>query len=229
LIDSVLYKIAHILEIHSMKSRRTKKDSPPRRRPRQRRAQQTVEAILDAVVRILKREGYAAITTNHIAEVAGVSIGSLYQYFPNKSAIFIALHGRHIDEIDHVMQNTLVEHASSSLEDLISAIVDAMIDVHVSDPELYELLAIEVPHRADGARPFAVRLHNAFKLAIAARTRELGMQALKKGRNLDKLAFVVTHMVESLSHGALFRRPTGLTLAEAKAEIVRAILVYLRE
>jgi AcrR family transcriptional regulator len=211
-----------------MKSKRTAKDFPPRRRPSQRRAQQTVEAILDAVVRILKREGYAAITTNRVAEVAGVSIGSLYQYFPNKSAIFIALHDRHIGEIDRVIQNRLIEHASSSLQDLIAAIVDAMIETHASDPELYEFLAAEVPHRADGAQPFAVRLHNAFKLAIAARTRELGAQAFKKGRNLDKLAFVVTHMVESLSHGSLFRRPAGLSLTEAKAEIVRAVLVYLR-
>ena len=54
----------------------------------QRRALQTVDAILDAVLRILKREGTAAVTTNRIAEVAGVSIGSLYQYFPDKDAIF---------------------------------------------------------------------------------------------------------------------------------------------
>jgi AcrR family transcriptional regulator len=92
--------------------------SPRRRRkPTQRRAQQTVEAILDAVVRILKREGSRGITTNHVAEVAGVSIGSLYQYFPDKSAIFVALHGRHIDQIDRAIQDTLIAHASSSLED----------------------------------------------------------------------------------------------------------------
>jgi AcrR family transcriptional regulator len=67
-----------------MASRSTK--SPIRRQPQQRRARQTVEAILDAVVRILKREGFQAITTNRVAEVAGVSIGSLYQYFPDRPA-----------------------------------------------------------------------------------------------------------------------------------------------
>jgi hypothetical protein len=84
------------------------------------------------------------------------------------------------------------------------------------------LLLTEVPHRADGTRDFAVRLHGAFLLAISSRAHEL-----KKGRDLDSLVFVVTHMVESLSHGALFRRPTGLSLADAKAEIVRAVLAYL--
>lgn len=199
-----------------------------RRSPRQRRAHETVEAILDAVVRILKREGFAAITTNRIADVAGVSIGSLYQYFPDKSAIFVALHGRHLHEIDCAIQNTLVKHASSRLEGLIGAIVDAMIHAHVADPELYALLATEVPHRADGSQPFAVRLHDTFKLAIASRMQELGPEALKKGRNLDRLVFVLTHMVESLCHGALFRRPATVSLAEAKSEATRAILAYLR-
>jgi AcrR family transcriptional regulator len=199
--------------------------SSRRRKPRQRRARQTVEAILDAVVRILKREGFDAITTNHIAEVAGVSIGSLYQYFPDKSAIFVALHGRHLEEIDRVMQSTLVEHASSSFEGLLRAMVDAMSQAHVRDPELFELLATEVPHRADGTRHFAVRLHGAFRLAIASRTEEFPHRI--KGGSLDKMAFVVTHMFESLAHGALFRRPPGLSLAEAKVEIVRAILAYL--
>ena len=199
-----------------------------RRRPRQRRARLTFESILDAAVRILKCQGASSITTNRIAQVAGVSIGSLYQYFPDKSAIFVALHGRHLDEIDRVIQSSLVECASSSLEVLIGATVESMVNAHQADPELYQVLATEVPHRADGTQPFAVRLHNAFKLAIASHTQELGREALRKGRNLDKVAFVVAHMVESLSHGALFRRPAALSLQEAKAEAVRAILLYLR-
>src|SRR5215472_4075761 len=92
-----------------------------RRRPKQRRAQQTVDAVLDAVVRLLKRQGVGAVTTNRIAEVAGVSIGSVYQYFPDKAAIFAALHQRHIEEIDRIVQAKLVEHAASSLEILIRA------------------------------------------------------------------------------------------------------------
>lgn len=193
-----------------------------RRKPRQRRARQTVEAILDAVVRILKRERFDTITTNHIAEVAGVSIGSLYQYFPDKRAIFVALHGRHIEEIDRRIQRTLVENASSSLEGLLRAMIDAMIDAHAGDPALYHLLSTEVPHRADGTMDFAVRLHGVFRLAIAARPGEL-----KKGRNLDALAFVAANMVESLSHAALSQRPATLSLADKKKEILRAVLSYL--
>jgi AcrR family transcriptional regulator len=196
--------------------------SSGRRRPKQRRARQTVDAVLDAVVRVLKREGFKAVTTNRVAEVAGVSIGSVYQYFPDKRAIFVALHERHIEQIDRMVEAKLMEHAASPLDVLMRAMVEAMIDAHTADPELYALLATEVPHRAEGTRDFAVRLHGAFRLAIASRAHEL-----KKGRDLDRLVFVVTHMVESLSHGALFRRPRGLSLADAKEEAVRAVLAYL--
>jgi AcrR family transcriptional regulator len=193
-----------------------------RRRPKQRRARQTVEAVLDAVIRLLKRGGSEAITTNRIAEVAGVSIGSVYQYFPDKRAIFTALHQRHVDQIDRMVQTKLVEHATSSIEELLRAMVEAMVEAHATDPELYELLMTEVPHRADGTREFAVRLHGAFLLAISSRAHEL-----KKHRDLDKVVFVVTHMVEALSHGAVLRRPATMSLTDAKEEVVRAVLAYL--
>lgn len=216
------YTKAHIYFIVVCMTSRPKR-SAARRKPMQRRARQTVEAVLDAVVRILKREGAKAVTTNRIAEVAGVSIGSLYQYFPDKRAIFAALHERHIEQIDRLIEKTLFENASSPLARLIKEMVEAMIRAHETDPELYEVLFAEVPHRAEGTKDFAVRLHGAFRLALAARTQEL-----KKRRDLDKAAFVVAHMVESLSHGAVLRRPPGMSLAEAKEEAVRAILAYLQ-
>ena len=204
-----------------MASRSTK--SSIRRQPTQRRAHRTVEAVLDAVLRVLKREGFEAITTNRIAEVAGVSIGSVYQYFPDKRAIFVALHQRHIEQIDRMIESTLIQHATSSLEDLMRAMIEGMIDAHATDPELYGLLLTEVPHRAGGTKDFAVRLHGAFLLAISSRAHELK----RKKRDLDKVVFVVTHMVEALSHGAILRRPQNLSLADAKEEIVRAVLAYL--
>ncbi len=193
-----------------------------RRRPKQRRARQTVEAVLDAVIKLLKHEGFAAVTTNRIAEVAGVSIGSVYQYFPDKRAIFIALHQRHIEQIDRRVEAKLFEHAASSLDQLMRAMIETMVDAHTTDPELFQLLAAEVPPRTEGTQDFATRLHGAFRLAIQSREHEL-----KKGRDLDKIVFVVTQMVDALSHGAALRRPAGLSLADAKAEITRAVLAYL--
>jgi AcrR family transcriptional regulator len=203
----------------------TSSKNPARRRnPKQRRAQQTVQAVLDAVVRILKRHGVDAVTTNRVAEVAGVSIGSVYQYFPNKRAIFFALHDRHAEQTGRLIEKTLVEHATSSLENLIRALVGAMVDAHAPDPELYELLQTETPHRATGARNLAERLSGVLRLAIASRVPEL-----RTTGNFDLLLFVTTNMIDALSHAAVLRRPKHLSLPAAKEETVRAIVTYLRD
>ena len=98
-----------------------------RRLPVQRRARNTFDAVLDAVVRILKRQGVAAVTTNRIAEVAGVSIGSVYQYFPDKRAIFVALHERHVAAIDRLVEAQLLGHAASPLDAMLRAMIEAMV------------------------------------------------------------------------------------------------------
>jgi AcrR family transcriptional regulator len=194
-----------------------------RRAPKQRRAQQTVQAVLDAVVKLLKRAGADAVTTNRIAEVAGVSIGSIYQYFPDKRAIFLALHDRHVEEIGRVVECTLVEHATSSLEEFLRALMEALIDAHAPDPELYALLTTEVPYRTDGAHHLQERLSKSLRLAISSRADELSLH-----RDIEATLFVLTHMIDALAHGAVLRRPPGLSMSAAKEEAVRAILAYLR-
>jgi AcrR family transcriptional regulator len=199
------------------------KKSVVRRQPKQRRARETVEAVLDAVVRVLKKHGVDGVTTNRIADLAGVSIGSVYQYFPDKRAIFTALHDRHVEEITRLIERTLVEHATSSLEWFVRALVESLVDAHAADPEFHELMTTAVPHGADGARALEVRLRGTFKLAISSRA-----QRRPPPRDLDRMLFVLPHMVEALSHGAAYRRPRGLSLAAAKEEAVHAVLTYVR-
>ena len=86
--------------------------SPRRRAPTQRRAHQTVQVVLDAVARVLKRRGALGLTTNRIAEAAGVSIGSLYQYFGDKREILRALRDRHLTEMGQLIERRLVEPRS---------------------------------------------------------------------------------------------------------------------
>jgi AcrR family transcriptional regulator len=198
--------------------------SPPRRRqPAQRRAQETVEAILDAVIRLLRRGSVSAITTNNIAETAGVSIGSVYQYFPNKQAIFIALHERHIQQVDHVLRRKIGQSEGKTLDHLVASLLDGMIEVHVSDPELTVLLDSEVPHRADRAREFSIRLHEPFRKALAPYVESSG-GAMK----LQVQAFLLGNMLEALGHAVVLRRPHALSLRSAKMEAVNAILASLR-
>jgi AcrR family transcriptional regulator len=194
-----------------------------RREPRQWRARQTVEAILEAVVRIVKREGIGAVNTNRVAEVAGVSIGSVYQYFPDKRAMFIALHRQHIEEIDRLIHRTIVECGQSSLEGMICGVFDAMVDAHAKDPAYSSVIFSEIPHRPHGMEEFAVRLHGVIRLALAAKKGEM-----PRGLDLDVAAFVVGNIVDVLAHGAAMRRPRGVTIEVAREESVRAMVGYLR-
>lgn len=75
----------------------------------QQRSRATVDALVEATARILVREGFDKASTNRIAEVAGVSIGSLYQYFPGKEALVVAVIERHQQEIMQTVRGELVE------------------------------------------------------------------------------------------------------------------------
>ena len=125
----------------------------PRRTPVQRRSTATVEAIVEAAAQVFERHGYAAGTTNRIAERAGVSIGTLYQYFPNKDAILVALIERHLDEgiarLGPVLAE-LVEHPPP-VRVGIERLLDGLLELHRHQPALHRVLFEEAP------RPAALR------------------------------------------------------------------------
>ena len=213
---------AHICVYTLVVKQSARRSSIRRRRPSQERAKVTVDAMLDGAVKLLKRGGASSITTNRIAETAGVSIGSVYQYFPNKNALFVALHERHIALVAEVIRRRMTECADSSLEHLVESLVEGMVEAHTVDPELSELLGSEVPHRADGTVDFSIRFHEAFRTALAPHTASFGRKI-----DLDIRAFVMANMVDALGHAVVLRRPRGLSLARAKAESCKAILAYL--
>ena len=205
------------------------------RQPRQRRAQVTVDAVLDSVARLLEkgaRDGaadpgragprgrFGAVTTNRIAEVAGVSIGSVYQYFPNKQAIYDALLERHLERMEQLIDDKLRAPSSATLADRVRGLVEGMVAAHAMDPELHELLLTELPHRTDPVRQERVRAAYRFALEPRARPGE-------KPRDVERVLYVVTLMVEALVHGAVFGRPARLSVAAVTEEAVRAVLAYL--
>ncbi|HEX3769899.1 MAG TPA: TetR/AcrR family transcriptional regulator [Polyangiaceae bacterium] len=192
-----------------------------RRRPRQERAQQTVDAVLDSVTRLLKRRGLRAVTTNRIAEVAGVSIGSVYQYFPDKQAIFSALLDRHLAEIGAVVEAKLAAHDEAPLDGVVRALVEGMIASHAKDPALHQLLFTQVPHAPDDA-DLDTRMRRALRRAIEPRAKEL-----RAPRDLDRLLFVLSNMVESLAHAVVLARPSRLSLEVATEDAVHAVLAVL--
>lgn len=92
-----------------------------RRMPRQARAQATVDSILEAAAQVLQRGGHDAFNTNSVAERAGVSIGTLYQYFPDKDAILVAVAHREMRKPEMPLQKTLMAALVRALENLLGA------------------------------------------------------------------------------------------------------------
>ncbi|MBU6530472.1 TetR/AcrR family transcriptional regulator [Streptomyces sp. NPDC057245] len=117
----------------------------PRKQPRQVRAELTRERILDAAAHVFGEYGYAAGTTNRIAEQARVSIGSLYQYYPNKDAILAELVTRHLDSGRAAVVRQQERELSGSLEEVLRLFVRAAVDNHLDAPRLLRVMAEQGP------------------------------------------------------------------------------------
>ncbi|KAA6213093.1 TetR/AcrR family transcriptional regulator [Streptomyces albofaciens JCM 4342] len=117
----------------------------PRKQPRQARAEATRQRILTAAAHVFAEYGYAAGTTNRIAERARVSIGSLYQYYPNKDAILVELLVRHLDAGAAAVAERLDGQLPDSLEETIRLFVRASVDNHQDDPQLLRVMAEQGP------------------------------------------------------------------------------------
>src|SRR5271154_2204200 len=115
-----------------------------RKQPQQVRAQETVRAILEATVQILDREGLEAATTTRIADVAGVSIGSLYQYFSHRDAILNALQDREFERTLALMQQVLAEgNLDLAPAETVRAALRGLAALYTSSPGLHRVLAID--------------------------------------------------------------------------------------
>lgn len=112
-----------------------------RRAPKQKRGQQRVEQILDAAARLVVGEGYAHVSTNAIAKEAKTSIGSLYQFFPNKDAVYLALAQRYVDELSELLaQTAMAEDESLSFQDRFDRLLDQLAVFYLENPGFQPLL-----------------------------------------------------------------------------------------
>jgi AcrR family transcriptional regulator len=195
----------------------------PRKVPRQARSQETVQTILDATARVLVKDGFDRATTNRIAEVAGVSIGSLYQYFPNKEALVAALIDRHVEETHGILQEAFTRLPGAPLEVAAQQIVELMIRAHQHDPKLHRVLAEQVPRTG-----YLARLEH-IEAAVITNVREyLRTKSDQiRPRNIDLAAWVVVQSIEALTHAAVISHPEYLETEEFASELSRLLLDYL--
>lgn len=123
-------------------------DLKPRKKPRQGRSRETVAVILEAATQVFEERGYQETSTNQIAERAGVSIGSLYQYFPNKESILYMLLERHVESINRLIESQIVEieKAGGFGKTAIRSIIQLFIGLHENEPAYHRIIMEEVPY-----------------------------------------------------------------------------------
>ena len=199
----------------------------PRKSPRQRRSAETVEAILGAAAQVFSARGYAGATTNHIAKRAGVSIGSLYQYFPNKDAILVALVQRHVEETAGTLQSTVQAALQSGwdLDQLLDQVVRASLRQHTAAPRLLHVLLYEAPRP-----PEAVALLHETEEAMARAVQELLVRFRgEQPRHAGHAAYIIVHVVESLVHEFVVHPPESLDEEAFVAELLSLLKAYLEQ
>ena len=194
-----------------------------RKQPKQERARATVEAILTATARILVRDGFERASTNRIAEEAGVSVGSLYQYFPNKESLVAALMERHVDEMHVILKDELSRVWSLPLRRAVRELVELMIRAHAVEPKLHRVFAEQVPRVGRLAHMAGLER----RLEKMTRTILEGMNERVRPQNLDVAAFIVTQTVDALTHAAVLYRPDKLASEEFVDEVVELVVRYL--
>ncbi|CAL9606914.1 TetR/AcrR family transcriptional regulator [Streptomyces sp. enrichment culture] len=194
----------------------------PRKRPRQVRAELTRQRILTAAAHVFAEYGYAAGTTNRIAERARVSIGSLYQYYPNKDAILLELMTRHLTAGIVAHRKRRDAEPSGTLEQALRAQVRAVIDNHRDDPNLLRVMFEHAPRSPELFRKIAQfeREHIAYAQQLLAEHPEVRVQdTYVAARLVVSTAELVIHKVMA--------EPDPLDVERLENEMVAMLLSYL--
>jgi AcrR family transcriptional regulator len=198
-----------------------------RKNASQERSRATVDALIEATARILVREGFDKASTNRIAAVAGTSIGSLYQYFPSKESLVVAVIDRHNQEIMQIVRSAMVEVASQPINKAVRRIVAVAIEAHRIDPKLHRVLAEQIPRtgRFENINAFNREAYALFKAYLESHRDEL------RAVDLGLAAFVCATSIESLAHTAVLQDAGPLSDEAVETlidEATRLVVGYLQ-
>jgi len=174
----------------------TSRASRPRRQAKQERARETVEIILEAAARVLLDQGYARATPNRIAQKAGVSVGTLYEYFANKEAVFDALIRRELECIVVAISGRK-QSPDDSIDQKSSQLVLASMGAMRFGPELFRSLE-QVPHASFRRHPAEARqlVVDSVRQLLEEHRAELRVT------DLDVAAFMVVSAAEGVAANA---------------------------
>jgi len=206
-----------------MKKKRAESLSP-RKNPRQRRSRVTIDAIFEATIQVLLANGLDGVTTIQIAERAGVSVGSLYQYFPDTAAIVAALARRHMDGFEVLMEQAVEAAGAERWDDPVGALVDAVAARYRDEPG-YRALWFG-PHLSPELRQ--ADRQNKLRLADGLRRVLLALGLARDDSHLVTVCQAAVHTCDALLQEAFRRDPNGdPPLLEETKSMLRAYLAQV--
>jgi AcrR family transcriptional regulator len=196
----------------------------PRKAPTQQRSRATVDAIVDATARVLVSDGYDALSTNRVAQEAGVSVGSLYQYFPGKEALVAAVMEQYASRMQENIASRMANAPpAATAEDVATEMIRAMLAAQQAEPRLHRALVEQVP-RIGALR----RLHELFtnyeRLVEAWLLENIERIEVKDAK---MAAFVLVAAVEGLVNRATLDRPDLVASGKLEEQILRLVLAYV--
>jgi AcrR family transcriptional regulator len=199
----------------------------PRKVASQARSRATVDALVEATARILVKEGFDKASTNRIAEVAGVSVGSLYQYFPSKEALVAAVVERHQQEIRQTVQGELAEVLAQPVEKAMRQLVAVAVKAHRVDSKLHRVLAEQIPRVGKLATLASFNHENyaLFRKYLESHQDEIRID------DLELASFVCVTAIEALTHNAVLHYSKMLSDEAMEALIdegARLVTGYLK-
>jgi AcrR family transcriptional regulator len=193
----------------------------PKKSPRQERSRATVEAILQAATDILIRQGAGRLTTNRIADRAGVNIASLYQYFPGKHAIIAELRRRHGAERRAAIRQVLIDRRGDSLESILRSLISIGVAAHAVNPELHRIFSEELP-------PLRYGDIAAADAPLFGEFRALVTRSASGIRNPEQLMWMVATIADAVIHRAVVERPDDLANGSLAEELLTLLVRYLK-
>ncbi|MEZ0342382.1 TetR/AcrR family transcriptional regulator [Mycobacterium sp. pV006] len=196
----------------------------PRRAPRQQRSREMVERILDAGRQLLITHGYDGASTNRIAQAAGISPGSLYQYFPNKDAIAGAVIDRYSDQLSARVAANVAERLTQSPPDYVRESIAALLDALDVHPELLRAVMEQTPRLGSGGKLLAFE-QRIGELTVAYLT--INRKQVRPDAPLDTASWMLVRMVEHLCVRYILDRPP-IPRERFLDEISAMALNYLR-
>jgi AcrR family transcriptional regulator len=199
----------------------------PRKVASQERSRATVDALVEATARILVKEGFDKASTNRIADVAGVSVGSLYQYFPGKEALVAAVIERHQQEIMQTVRGELAEVLAQPVEKAMRKLVAVAVKAHRVNPRLHRVLAEQIPRvgKLEELETFNRENYTLFRTYLESHRDELGVD------DLELASFVCVTSIEALTHNAVLHHSKMLSDDAMEAlidEATRLVTGYLK-